>query len=825
MKMTKNTRLIVIIGYCFLLILAISGFIAIYLEMAKSSDMLKKMDPQEKLIELSNTLNNLYLAEGTAVIITGVDNEHLYFEYDSLMNCAFVQIDSMKSIEDNPQILSDLDSLTTLLEKKLNNLQEMIYLMNQIENNTVREITNTMVSTFGDTGKLNDLLVNKTQNIQDTSKIITGKKGILKRISNVFKPDPVDTLTHIKKSSSSRHDELATPYVSDTLVSYIKKTSWAAEKKNAKIIRTLVDRQNEFHLINGQTSTKIDQIVSKIKITEYQNSLDALNERNKSLVKSFGLVILVGFLAFIVAVFFVSWTLKSINVGIELQKKIQDAKKSVDKLLISREQLIYTITHDIKAPISSIIGFLDLLSGEKISRKQQYFVKNMYLSATHIIDLVKNLLDFQSLEKNQQEASALAFSPYVLVNDIYVSFLPLAQKKKLIFKFSSMIREDKKYTGDPYRIKQILNNLISNAIKFTPENGLISIRASIEKGDVFRVSVKDSGPGVSEKDKNRIFEEFIRLEETKETVEGTGLGLTISKKLSSLLNGNIEIRSQKGQGANFVLTVPLISGLNESAVTPDDKTIHILFVDDDAVQLNLLSELMKRAGLSYVCSMSSLDALKLLEKEVFDIIFTDIQMPDIKGFELVKRIRESSYPQAKTIPVIGLSGDSRWMEDNPEQGFTDFLSKPFSEEDILRIIEKYTKKTVNFAETFDLSNLENLLEYASYDCEAALNMVDSFVNETNSNLKLLGNALDKKDSETVKQISHKMGSLMKMLSAPEIVEILNLFEKGEQSEKKQVILAGLIAKKIREIKALRKKLNDRMLAPPSPLKGELGQQV
>jgi len=287
------------------------------------------------------------------------------------------------------------------------------------------------------------------------------------------------------------------------------------------------------------------------------------------------------------------------------------------------------------------------------------------------------------------------------------------------------------------------------------------------------------------------------------------------------MNGNIDIHSEKGQGADFILTIPLTPVENEVTpienqriiTTPKtnlDKNIHILFVDDDIVQLNLMSELMKRTGLSCVCSLSSPEALKLLETESFDIIFTDIQMPDIKGFELVEKIRRLPYPKAKTIPIIGFSADSHWMENHLESGFTDFLAKPFKAEDVVRIIEKYTGQTVNFdktlLKTIDLSNLENLLEYVSNDREVALNMVDSFIEEAKNNLKLLGNALDNKDSEAVKRISHKMGSLMNMLSAPEIVSILNLFEKGEQSEEKRVTLSNLLAKKSREMKAVRNKL-------------------
>ena len=817
MKLTKNTRLIVVIGYCLLMSLAILGVVAIYLEMGKTSNTSEEPDPQHKLVGLNNTLNNLYQAEGIAVIIIDVNNKDLYSEYDSLMNRVFEQIDSLKLIEESPQILSDLDSLTTLLTNKVNNFGEMILLMSQMENRAVREITNTMVTTFGDTSKLNNLLINKIQAIQDTTKTVVEKRGFLQRVGDVFKSGETDTLTSVKTSTILNTAELIAPVISDTLVQYIKETGIIAQKKNAKIIKNLLELQNEFHLINGQTGTKIDQIVNKIKDAEQQKSMDILTAQRDSLTKSFNFVVTIGLLALVVTIFFMSWTLKSINESAKLQKKIQEAKKSVDKLLVSREQLIYTITHDIKAPISSIIGFLDLMSGEEISREQQYFVKNMHLSANHILDLVKNLLDFQYLETNRQEISLMSFSPNSLVNDIYDSFQPLAQKKKLTFKLHSAIREEKKYRGDPYRIKQILNNLISNAIKFTPQNGKITLLTSIAEGDIFRISVKDSGPGISEEDKNFIFEEFTRLDETRKTVEGTGLGLTISQKLSSLMNGNIEIKSEKGQGAEFILTIPIMPDENEVSPSKNEattvpntnsgKNIHILFVDDDIVQLNLLSELMKRAGLSYICSGSSPDALKLMEKESFDIIFTDIQMPDIKGFELVEKIRKLPYPKAQTIPVIGLSADSNWMENHSENGFTDFLAKPFKAEDILGIIEKYTGQTINFDKTFlktlDLSNLENLLEYVSNDREAALNMVDSFIEEAKTHLELLGNALDNKDSETVKQISHKMSSLMNLLSAPEVVSILNLFEKGEQSKEKQVTLSRLIAKKNREVKALR----------------------
>jgi len=817
MKFIKNTRVIVIIGYCVLMILVISGVAAIYLEMVKASNISKEPDSKLKLISLNNTLNNLYEAEGVAVIMVSINDSRLYAEYDSLMGSVFEQIDSMKLIEENPQTLLDLDSLTILLNKRVNNFQVMVNLLNQLENSAVKEITNTAITSFGDTSKISNVLANKIHSIQDTAKTVSEKKGFIRRVGDVFKSGSPDTLTQIKSSTALDRIELALPLISDTLVTYMKETGIVVEKKNAKIIRALVERQKEFHLINEQTSLKIEQIMNQIKDSVYQHNLNILNEHNKALVKSLKLVVTIGLLALAVTIFFLSYTLSSINESFKLQRKIQEAKDSVDNLLISREQLISTITHDIKAPISSILGFLDLLLNENISQKQQYYVKNMHTSANYILNLVKNMLDFQSLKKNNLETIMVSFSPSSLINEIYDSFLPFSQK--LTFKLNSTIPDGKLFICDPYRIKQIVNNLISNAIKFTPENGSVILSASIEKGNIFRVSVKDSGPGISEEDKNFIFEEFTRLNETKKTTEGTGLGLPISKKLSSLMNGNVEVNSKKGQGADFILTIPLIPDENKVLVeykaptTPSanpDKNICILFVDDDIVQLNLLSELVKRAGLSCVCSESSSKALKLLEKESFDIIFTDIQMPDIKGFELAGKIRKSSFQKAQTVPIIGLSADSNWMEKHPENGFTDFLAKPFNMEDVLRIIEKYTTHTINFDKAFpktlDLSNPENLLEYVSNDREAALNLIDLFLEEARNNLKLFENAWDNKDFETVKQISHKMISLSNMLQAPEFISLLNLFEKGEQSEEKRVIFSNLCAKKLKEVEEIRNKI-------------------
>jgi CheY-like chemotaxis protein len=334
---------------------------------------------------------------------------------------------------------------------------------------------------------------------------------------------------------------------------------------------------------------------------------------------------------------------------------------------------------------------------------------------------------------------------------------------------------------------------------------------------MLQVSVKDTGPGIADSDKVRIFEEFTRLEDAKKSAEGTGLGLTISQKLAALLGGDISIESKKGKGSNFVLTIPIIPFIEEPS--PDYKTdsyaissnkTMILFIDDDMMQLNFFAELMKKAGLSYTCCSQSAEALNLLQEKSFCMIFTDIQMPDIKGFDLVKKIRESPFPEAATIPVIGLSADHNWQKKYKEAGFTDFLFKPFKAKQLFGIIEQYTNRKIQseikYPDRFDY-NFDGLTQFISDDRIVALKMIDSFIEETDKNLDLLKFAIRKKDWTAIKELSHKMSSLMKMISAHEIVSILILFEKGSQSEEKAVTLCRLIEKIVSEAKATRKKLD------------------
>lgn len=818
MMRQSRIKIIVIIGYVILVGLSVFGIVFIYNELIKYSETNKPFEQRKELVIITNTLAVLYQAEGTFGLLTIEADPVLKQEYDSLMNTVFEQIATLKKISIDKELAVHVDSLNTLLLLKKENTEQLVKMMNDFETQTIKETKRTTVLAQKDIETLNNILQkNKTEFTEDTVKIAAEKKGFFQRIRDAFKTNSSDTLVQVSSHSLSHSEDVVLPSLTDTIVDFIREVNFISQRKNISIMRQVVRRQNELYQMNEMTISHINKIVDEIELHEYKNRLKLMEDRETMLKRSSDVVSLIAYAALIIAIIFMSWIIYSLSVSQRLQKEIEKAKKVVENLLISREQLLLAITHDIKAPISSIIGYLELMKKDKLPGKDNYYVENMQQSSIHILNLVKDLLDFYSLDHDQQKINFLPFSPQVLISNIFESFLPDADKKEIQFNLEMNINRHENYVSDPYRIRQILNNLLSNAIKYTPKQGSVILSSAIEttkNKNYLVLSVKDTGPGIKEKDKIKIFEEFSRLEYTGVGIEGLGLGLNISNKLAKLLGGIIEIESIFGKGSVFTVRIPLKSVQRTGTVqnlphsdeknkenVPLNKNIKILFIDDDNVQLNLLAELMRRKGLvSFVCQ-DALEALQLIQKEHFDIIFSDIQMAGMNGFELVERIRSSTFSLSSNIPIIGLSANSSIPESKlKEAGFSAFLPKPFTSEQLFEIIKLQTSLTHEIKEPDSSENggFEAITQFAGNDAIAAKKIVNSFITENEKNLKILESAFENEDWKIIAATSHKMIALMKMIAAKELVALLQEYENGSQSKENKVPLLNFIKEKITE---------------------------
>ena len=514
--------------------------------------------------------------------------------------------------------------------------------------------------------------------------------------------------------------------------------------------------------------------------------------------------------AVLLSAFFLILIMRDISRSNRYRQQLEVANKRAEDLLIAREKLMLAITHDFKAPLGSIMGYTELLSRLTEDERQRFYLDNMKSSSEHLLKLVSDLLDFHRLDLNKAEVNRVTFNPSQLFDEIYVSFEPLTAAKGLALQCHVVPELNGRYISDPLRLRQIVNNLLSNAVKFT-QKGEISLTAGYDSSKL-TIAIADTGKGMALEDRERIFQEFTRLSGAQGE-EGFGLGLSIVKKLVTLLEGTIDVQSTLGKGSCFTVTLPLYpvgksiaeseSPENESSedespyapkqsvAIPPMKVIRVLLIDDDKIQLNLTAAMLKQHGIDAVCCEQLEQLIEQLRSSVFDVLLTDIQMPAINGFELVKLLRASNIPQAKTIPVIAVTARSEMDKAAlHEHGFAGCLHKPFTVKELLLTVNEGQLSADEAHITEDMGtvgiNFSALTAYSEDDPEAAYSIIHTFIEETGKNVERMQQALNEKEVDGIAAMAHKLLPLFTMIGAEETIAPLKWLEacRGEEFSEK-----------------------------------------
>ena len=514
--------------------------------------------------------------------------------------------------------------------------------------------------------------------------------------------------------------------------------------------------------------------------------------------------------AVLLSAFFLILIMRDISRSNRYRQQLEVANKRAEDLLVAREKLMLAITHDFKAPLGSIMGYTELLSRLTEDERQRFYLDNMKSSSEHLLKLVSDLLDFHRLDLNKAEVNRVTFNPSQLFDEIYVSFEPLTAAKGLALQCHVVPELNGRYISDPLRLRQIVNNLLSNAVKFT-QKGEISLTASYDSSKL-TIAIADTGKGMASEDRERIFQEFTRLSGAQGE-EGFGLGLSIVKKLVTLLEGTIDVQSTLGKGSCFTVTLPLYpvgkslaesespeseSSENESpyapkqsAAIPPMKVIRVLLIDDDKIQLNLTAAMLKQHGIDAVCCEQLEQLIEQLRSSVFDVLLTDIQMPAINGFDLVKLLRASNIPQAKTIPVIAVTARSEMDKAAlHEHGFAGCLHKPFTVKELLLTVNEGQLSADEAHITEDMGtvgiNFSALTAYSEDDPEAAYSIIHTFIEETGKNVERMQQALNEKEVDGIAAMAHKLLPLFTMIGAEETIAPLKWLEacRGEEFSEK-----------------------------------------
>nr|WP_295870892.1 ATP-binding protein [uncultured Chitinophaga sp.] len=368
-----------------------------------------------------------------------------------------------------------------------------------------------------------------------------------------------------------------------------------------------------------------------------------------------------------------------------------------------RTEFLANMSHEIRTPLNAVVGFSEQLSYSNLSSGQRDLLRSVETSADMLMQVVNDVLDFSKLEKEYISILHEPFSLYDTFEDVINTTRILAVQKNLEFK-ADFDGEHREVNGDAFRLKQILLNLISNAVKYTPSGsvtvtGILEIQSDTQ--GLFTFRVKDTGEGISKEAQANLFERFYQAAPARVTVKGTGLGLAITKKLVEMHGGTISFTSEPGQGTEFICQIPyeLASGEGRTAVTVVEteqpvgafmEGRYVLVAEDQEMNLLLLKMMLTRWKCRFDMARDGEVALRLLEQHRYDLVLLDLHMPKFSGLEVVERIRKDADPQKAGVVVLALTADitEQDVRDFRRAGFNDWLMKPFKEMDIYRVIRK-----------------------------------------------------------------------------------------------------------------------------------------
>ena len=396
----------------------------------------------------------------------------------------------------------------------------------------------------------------------------------------------------------------------------------------------------------------------------------------------------------------------------QLTNELEQAKLTAEKANRAKSDFLATMSHEIRTPINAVLGMNEMILRESKDADIKKYAVDIKHSANALLNIINQILDSAKIESGKMEIVSVDYDISTMLNDLYNMIDIRARDKGLTLVFEVDSSMPLKFHGDDMRIKQVLTNLLTNAVKYT-QNGTVtmSVGWSME-GDhaILNYVVKDTGIGIKQEDIEKLFGEYQRIEETRNHyIEGTGLGMNIAIQLLGLMGSELKVESEYGKGSEFSFSIvqqvvdaqPVGNFKDRVQMTErePDVMIHytapeakILVVDDNLMNRKVLKRLLKKTQMKVVEAESGFECLQLLEKDLYDIIFLDHMMPEMDGIETLTAMHERNLGGNATVIMLTANAIIGAREQYLEQGFDDFLSKPFSPSDLDNMILKYLPK-------------------------------------------------------------------------------------------------------------------------------------
>lgn len=628
--------------------------------------------------------------------------------------------------------------------------------------------------------------------------IIKSKRGFFRRLGDAFRRQHADTVGVTNILHDTRADRTAQRInIADSVANILTDIQNEEQKQNSRQQENVAARLNRLQRVSLQLSQRTGLLLEHIQ-REEKNALQkalghAMQSRHKMVVR----IAIIGLVAILIAALLVAYILRDIKRERRDRQRIVEAKTETERIMAQRERLLLTITHDIKAPAASIAGFIELLS-EQVSRpKALAYIDSMRHSAIHLQQLVAALLDYHLLESGKAERHDVSFVPQQLAKNCVEEFKPMAAEKGLDITLGTLTPNcGDLWRSDAFRVKQIMSNLIGNAVKYTDRGGVkVEIRISPRQHLIIYVS--DTGRGMSQANCQRIFDAFTRLP-NGQGKEGVGLGLSITREVVQMLGGTITVTSEEGKGSCFTVSLPIkkeekkqmkdveenvasvetdrsSTEAKEATTENNDATngnndatteINILAVDDDALQLELFKEMAQKIGgakLNISATTSASEAIKLAEETKTQIMFTDIEMPEMSGKDMLKHVKNSDM---STVAMT--AHDPSIMTSLKKAGFSTCLFKPFNAATLAATLAQITRLPLSVkAAEQKASFFAPLTAFAEGDTEAEQEILTQVGESIKEYRQMLEQGLKRNGEElqrdSISRAAHKAMPLLSML--------------------------------------------------------------
>uniref|UniRef100_UPI004028E45A hybrid sensor histidine kinase/response regulator n=1 Tax=Prevotella sp. TaxID=59823 RepID=UPI004028E45A len=655
-------------------------------------------------------------------------------------------------------------TMTSLLKEEQENLRQLSDAMaGKPDKNYLREKVNSL-----NMGKDSVVVHSKAPQTHEakstTVEVVKTRKGFFRRLADAFKKEHAETLSVKKDSNMAVVDTVVTPVnVAENVADILQQI----EKKENHEKRSHADNMNkeveDLKVVSTQLALRSAKQLSDVHQKErgaMQRAISQAMEARRDLLWQMGLLAIVTIAAVMVLIV-VIW--RDSKKEREYQESLEAANEEIQCVMNQRERLLLTITHDIKAPAASIAGFIDLMGDYVSSRKGMECLHNIKNSAVHLSHLVASLLDYHQLENGLMKVRPTTFSLVRLVAECVEGMRLRAEEKGLRLSYDTTKAEGL-FLADAFRIRQILDNLVGNAIKYTDCGG-VTVKALVSKvmgKHQLTLSVKDTGKGMTTEDKCKVFQAFARLGNAQ-GIEGAGLGLSITKELVALLDGEIHVYSTVGKGSIFTVTIPVEPSKEETTKKDARKAFanhKILILDDDKLQLQLIQEMLRRivddSWRVFACG-HVVDALTTLHNERPALMLMDIEMPEMNGTEMIRHVNH-----AQMTVVAMTAHDNSIKGQLLEAGFDDCLFKPFGIDQLARVLGKEAKGQVVVDDTTPTdgpsSRFDSLVAFAGGDEDAAREIVSTVKEELARHLSDLKEMRESAilPVENIGKVAHKL---------------------------------------------------------------------